>query len=206
MKPKYQGLSTSDGLGTTNHHFNLPASNAIVGNSDNSNGLPYSTTIQNRTQSSINTYFRSINRIHTPPPSSPVSGTNVPPLPTHSQHPSVPTATSQLTVPITTAHIQHLKETRSALQSDIMSSPTPQASLTVANQATPVNPYHPHRRLVFKSRMAKFNLSSTNKPCQSDQVPPPPPPIASIPKSIPPPEGSNPYSKPAPDPHHIITQ
>ena len=105
----------------------------------------------------------------------------------------------------------HQKESDSQPLETTPSPPIPQAKSqsqqsmpSLPQPAAHVNPYCPHRRRVFQSRMAKFTISLADKECTQDPAPPPVLPPTSLPKSIPPPDGSNPYSKPISDPHHHL--
>ena len=59
MTSNHQGPSRSDGPRITNHHSQYPKTTGSVGNSNNTNSLPYSTTIKINTQRSMHDYLQS---------------------------------------------------------------------------------------------------------------------------------------------------
>ena len=59
MTSNHQGPSRSDGPSITNHHSQYPETTGSVGNSNNTNSLPYSTTIKINTQRSMHDYLQS---------------------------------------------------------------------------------------------------------------------------------------------------
>ena len=75
MTSTHQGPSRSDGLSITTHHSHSPATTGQVGNSNNTNSLPYSTTIKINTQRSMHDYLQ-------PKPPAP-SVSNMDSVPTH---------------------------------------------------------------------------------------------------------------------------